>query len=377
MIMGNGKNYFVFFLLLFLGANILIAQNTPVLIESSTYFGSPLKHSPKILYDTRRFSIGQDVEIQWQTLGQKKWQEKHNYPRLGLQVLFMNIGEPDTLGISLGILPNISFYLIQQAKYNVRFQFSYGLAYLNKRYHDIDNPLNNAISSSINANVMVKLENQFQVHPKWWLKFGANLIHYSNGANKIPNLGINIGTFNVGLSYRPKPLDDFAKETAGIVRFNYSKWGGDLQMGVGYREREEARGPIYPIYNVAGAVVYRLNLTNHMRVGVEYEYNKGVFDFGKNIFLFNNDEEARQGATRWNVFYAHEFRFGALGLYLAMGSNIYKKSQLLNANIFNKYSVRYYLPTVGKPATSFYASINIKTNSTIAEYYSLSFGSTF
>jgi len=363
--------------ILFLFSFPAYSQNTPILIESSTYIGSPIKHSSKILYDTNLLSWGQDIDIKWQTIGKKKWQEKHHYPRLGLQLNVMNLGQPDTLGTSIGILPNISFAIIKKKRWDFRFQFSYGLAYVSKTYDDLVNPLNTAISSSINSNVIIKLENQFQLHPKWWLKSGVNLIHLSNGANKVPNLGINVGALNLGVSYRPNEISESTFLKDGLVKYDYNKWGGDLQYGMGFREREQARGPIYPIYYASAAVVFRPNITNHMRIGFEYEFNRGAFVFGKEVWIFHNDEEAREGATRLNVFYAHEFRFGPLGLYLSLGTNISKKSVLLNSDIHNKYSVRYYFPTIGKPKTSFYCGVNLKSNNIIAEYYSFSAGATF
>ena len=353
------------------------AQKTPILVESSSYFGTPLRHSPKIVYNTDIFSWGHDLDVKWQMIGKKKWQEKHHYPRLGIQLNYLNIGQPDTLGFAIGILPNISFALVKKERWDFRFQFSYGMAYVNKKFDELFNPLNTAISSTINSNVIVKLENQFQLHPRFWLKSGVNLIHLSNGTNKIPNLGVNVAAFNIGISYRPSPLADSEFITNGIQKFHYNKWGGDLQLGLGFRERQQARGPVYPIYSTSAAIVFRPNSTNHMRVGFEYEYNRGTFVLGKEIWLFDNDDDARAGATRLNVFYAHEFRFGPLGLYLLMGTNVSGKSVMLNSNIYNKYSVRYYLPTIGNPKTSFYGSINLKSNNTIAEYYSFSAGAIF
>jgi len=353
------------------------AQNAPILIESSTYLGTPLRHSSKILYNTELISWGQDLDIKWQTIGKKKWQEKHHFPRLGIHLNYLNLGQPDTLGFAIGVLPSISFALVKKERWDFRFQFSYGFAYVSKTYDDLTNPLNNAISSVVNSNVIVKLENQFQLHPKVWFKSGVNLIHLSNGSNKVPNLGINVVAFNLGLSYRPVPLNKDQLLTEGITKYKYNKWGGDLQLGIGFRERQEARGPIYPIYTASVAAVFRPNITNHMRVGFEYEYNRGVFIFGKDIWIFDNDEEARAGATRLNIFYAHEFRFGPLGLYLHLGTNISKKSKLLNSDLHNKYAVRYYFPTLGKPKTSFYCSINLKSNNIIAEYYSFTAGAVF
>lgn len=353
------------------------AQSEPLLIESSTYIGSPLHHSSSILYDTDKFSWGQDLDVKFQSIGKKKWQQMHGFPRFGLHFLFMNIGEPDTLGFGYSLMPNISFSTIQKEKWELRFQFSYGLSFLNKSFNEFENPLNNAISSNINAGAVIKLENQFRLNPQWWLKTGINLIHYSNGAATVPNLGINLGSLNIGLSYRQSDFTKLERIDHEPVKYKQNKWGGEIQAGVGFQEKKIYGGPAYPVYNLSSSLVYRLNLINHMRIGFEYEYNRGTYFFARHIWLIEDDEEARKASARWHLFYAHEFRFGPLGLYFALGFNFNNNSTLQTSRIFDKLTVRYYLPPVGKPATSIFLSINLKSNLVIAEYYSLSIGAAF
>jgi len=360
-----------------LSAQEVSAQKSPMLIESSAYLGTPIRHSSKITFSTKRISWGQDININWQTTGKKKWQEKHNYPRIGVHFLTLNLGERDTLGSGFGIAPNISFAIFNNERWDARFQLSYGLAYVNKIFDEERNPLNNSISSNFNATAVFKLENQFRIQPKWWIKGGVNLIHYSNGANSVPNLGINIMTGSIGVSYRPNESEQWNKLENGVLKYQQNRWGGDLQAGVGFRERQVANGPRYPIYSASAALVYRATLVHHLRIGFEYEYNRSAFVFGKHIWNFDDDRRGRRGAARWNIFYAHEFRFGAMGIYLLIGFNANPDSILVNSNIYNKYSFRYYFPEIGNPKTTFYISSNLKSHVTIAEYYSLSIGATF
>jgi len=366
---------FAGFLFYLLAAISLNGQAPYTITESSLIFGIPVKHTPELLFERTGPSYGFRIAHHWQTIGKKDWQVRHHYPRIGLAAYWLRIGEPEILGSSFSITPEISFGLITLDRYEMRGTAGYGLGFLTKTFDYQENPTNNAISAPLNVSVLLKLDQAIRLHPQWYLQGSIALSHFSNGARHLPNFGINIVNFELGLQFRNKA---FEKDTWNTEREDHqrvSNWAIDLQAGMGYREREESRGPAYPIYNLTGALAYHITPVQTMRLGFSWEKNRGAYVFGKHIILFDSEEEARLKSQRRMLFYAHEFRFGAFGVNIWMGTYLArKKTALLAGPVFNTIEIRYYFPALQRLALNPYVSFDMKSHSTRAEYISLRIG---
>jgi hypothetical protein len=79
---------------------------------------------------------------------------------------------------------------------------------MNWNPHDIfDNPNNEAIGSSSNAHVGLRLLLDYNFAKHFDLKFGIDLNHFSNGNIRMPNKGVNIGALSLSLAYNFNPAN--------------------------------------------------------------------------------------------------------------------------------------------------------------------------
>ena len=358
-----------------LGAASLSAQRTPRLFEASLIYGTPVKHSPELTFEVNQPSYGMRFAHYWQTNGKQEWQIRHGYPRLGVAAMWMQLGEKDILGSAFSIAPEISMPLITSNRYELRSTFGYGLGILTQSYDYLENPTNNAISAAINVSVQIKFDQLIRINPNWQALIGGAFTHFSNGARHLPNFGINVANVQLGLQYSPTVFDRTAWPTEIIKYERRDNFAFDLQVGLGYREREENRGPAYPIYTTSAALVYHLSTIQKMRLGFSWEKNRGVYVFGRHILLFNSVEEAAQKSQRRMIFYAHEFRFGPIGTNFWIGTYLAKdKSALLPGNVFNTIEIRYYLPRWKSLGMDAYFAFDMKSHKTRAEYISFRLG---
>ncbi len=365
-------------LLLFFGLSSLIAQSGKGwMIEPTFRYGKLLKHTPKLNFDVEEPSYAFQIDVKKQTLGEKKWHQLQGFPLFGVSAMYYKLGDSDILGSAFSIAPNVNVYLFRKNKFDGHFHFGYGLAYLTKHFDFNKNPINNAIGSAINVNVQIDFDFHYHYSKHWSLKTGGSFTHYSNGAASLPNFGLNIVGGMIGLRYRPIPITDadYKRDTEQSPKA-LKRFGLDLNLGIGYKERGSFGGPKNPVYILSTAATYHTNKINRVLLGGEMEFNKGVYLFGKHIGEFTSEEEARRRSMRFSLFVGDELLFGDFGISMQLG--LYLHDVYLGVfPVYNRFVVRYYFPPVGRPAGRFYAALQLKSHLIIAEYFSVMGGVRF
>ena len=353
-------------------------MNDAFLLESSIHFGQIVKHRETINFPVDQASFGIELSTKWQTRGRKEWHQHQRYPKMGFSFRAFKLGDKDVLGNAFGILPNVSVNLFRKKDWELFLQLGTGMAWITNRFHPFDNPENNAISSNLNNLTSIKFYLEKKLNTQYNINAGVSFTHFSNGGAKLPNLGINIPTFSLGLTYlkeRVAPKDYFAFEAPKKAPFKLSfEAHADLTL----QEIRTFGGPRYPVYIAGLAGKYDLNKINRLLLGYEYEYNVSMYRFGWYIFQYNSEKEARQGASRHMIFAGNEFLFGDWSLILQSGLYLFnKRSLLLPKEFYFKLSTRYYLPPLGRPATRFFINLSIKSHLFVADYMSFGLGASF
>lgn len=338
--------------------------------------GQILRHSPKFTFDPPPFSQGFEFSAQWQTTGREPWQHWLGFPAIGVQGTFYQLGDPDVFGHAMALHPYLNFQLWRRGRFQLRAGLGSGVAWLNRPFDRIQNPTNNAIGSRLNNITAFHGEALFEVHSNWRLVLGGNFTHFSNGATVKPNLGFNIPAWQLGLRYAPRSVnpDEF---TRWPDRRPERRLGLYAQYQMGYKENTVPGGPRTPSYNASVAALIRLSRVNHLQVGLDWEYHRGLYDFGLHTFVFDTKEDARRGATRWGIFVTEELLFGDWGVLFQLGIYISPDSYLKPWFLYNRLGVRYYLPPIGKPATRFFGGIYLKSHKAAAEFVALGLGAAF
>lgn len=118
----------------------------------------------------------------------------------GFTFSLINTGNVDTMGYAIGFNPQFQFPLNRQRK-KTWFVLGCGLEYSTKTYTE-DHYAFNAISSHFNALIIVGFRRTFRLSTNWNADASLLWTHFSNGATKAPNLGLNIPSLGLGLRYQ-------------------------------------------------------------------------------------------------------------------------------------------------------------------------------
>lgn len=205
------------------------------------------------------------------------------------------------------------------------------------------------------------------------------MTHFSNGGVALPNFGVNIFSAWVGANWFFQALEqtDFrAAQTS--KRGRGKRFGGQMQGALAYQEIASFDGPKHVVWCGSAAGYFQINQVNRAMLGLDYEFNRAIYEWGLHSARFRDEASAREGATRLAIFAAYELLYGDIsivlqtGMYIGNGAN-----RFVPASSYAKLSARYYLPGLFGDDCRPFLGVSIKAHKFTAEYISGNLGVSF
>lgn len=344
-------------------------------VEGSLHLGHAFKHRSTITIDFPDWSYGVEVNLERKTYGTKPWHERCGFPRWGVALAYHYTGNAQQMGHGIAILPNITIDILRKKHWRLFGRIGVGLGIITHPYDRLNNPLNNMVGSYLNNNTSLRLGMAIDLHPQWQLRPSATFTHYSNAASTLPNLGINIPSFQLGLCYRPNPVDkeDYIYAKEKLTRNKRIQFA--LLVAAGMREIAVSNGPKYPVWQASLETGLFVSTHNRLKMGVEYDYLGAFYAFNKHNGGYATKDLHWQ-ASRFTLFLADEIFIGRFSINAQVGVYLTQNMNQLWPLSF-RLAARYYLsdPYQNKPAP--FLTATMKAHKIIAEYFSVGAGIAF
>ncbi|HAW58173.1 MAG TPA: hypothetical protein DCX03_04025 [Bacteroidales bacterium] len=334
-------------------------------IQPVLHYGFILPHHPEMKVFTNHHITGLEVSFLKSSNGEKEWQRTFNYPVMGLSYFYSQLGNTGILGSVHAIYPCIDFPLISSRSTLLALRLGAGLGWFTKTFHRIDNYKNVAIGSHLNAALCSELSVQFGLSSYLSLKMGASFIHFSNGAVKVPNYGINFPALHIGFEGTFKKIP--------IIPVVHQAQSVNFQPHI----RIALSGAIKEIFPVGGQQYNVLNLSLNGITPVSRYFISGL---GMDITWDQSDKEllARQGVyisneaeiINYGVNLFGGLRIGKLDLCLHAGTYIYRKEKSDNI-IYDKIVASYTI------FENWQLYLTLKTHFAKADYFAAGLGYQF
>lgn len=298
-----------------------------------------------------------ELDYTIQTLGKKKWHQSYYYPTYGIAYSICNAGNKQLLGTTQALFPYINFNYIRKYNVSLNFRLGLGLGRIEKPFDRITNHANLAIGSKYNAYINLGQDLKIKLNNRSVFTFGIEMHHMSNGAYKVPNLGINLATVCTGYTYYfndlPKTLN-LKKDTTKFKPFNEIT----LAAGGFVKEVYPLFGPKYPIFVASINGFRRHSEKGKWGVGIDYMHNSAIRYYNKTDGNKTNDNVVI-GQIGTTVSY--EFVINKVSFPIQLGYYAFSKYKD-DGPIYQRIGVRY----------NFYknciASLMLKTHYAKAEY---------
>ncbi|MGC8864828.1 MAG: acyloxyacyl hydrolase [Bacteroidales bacterium] len=169
--------------------------------SSIAYYGFILPHHPEMKVFTDHHIQAWEIDLAETTMGSKRWQWSYAYPVLGASLFYSNLGQTGILGEVFAAIPYVDFPLLRGKESSLMFRFGTGLGWFTQTFDRISNYKNTAIGSHLNAAISLQMAGDLALAPRLSFRPGLSFIHFSNGATRVPNYGINFVAVNAGFSY--------------------------------------------------------------------------------------------------------------------------------------------------------------------------------
>jgi hypothetical protein len=336
------KQILTIFLLMY--ACLFIAQNK--LTGNKNYYvsfvpsyGFMVEHRSSIGALVRGYTPAYELNFIKPTSGSKKWHLENNYPELGLSLGMIDFANPKQLGYCFSLAPFVEIPLNKKEKPSrLIMRASWGLSYLTKRFDIESNHKNIAIGSHWNAFVQLRWLWHLNINEQLRLEPGFTFSHASNGRAQVPNLGLNVFLFNLGLTYKFKndPIQKTAKDSS------YSTWPSKHEIlvwdAIGFNEHEPPGGPKYFANTFSINYYYNLRNTHKWGAGFDIAYDT------QNAYHMETSGNPAQHWTdilQLGIKGCYAYNVGRISFPIEMGYYAISKPKE-DGPIFHRLGVRYF-----------------------------------
>lgn len=297
------------------------------------------------------------------------------YPRwqMGWKAGIESTGNAQIMGSAFSLSQQSSIRVWERKGWRIEPIFSLGLAYLNKLYNPYTNPRNTVIGSHLNAYGGFKLQLSTALSKQYRLGVWVGINHYSNGGTNTPNLGINIPSAGILLSWTRKDTFSTSQNPLSTLQLpNLRQWALQpfLQASLGMTDKIH-QGIKYPIYTLLAGVSRRLGYKSQLSAGVEYIFNTGVYE----LYALNQPQPpSLRQVERWGFLAQHELIFGHFALLT--GGGIYLNKHLAQRSpVSAKIGINYYPKNLFlRNKSAFWVGVQVRTYFGEAEFVELASG---
>jgi len=175
--------------------------------DADFYYGFVIAHHDEMKRFAPHNVTSFEVNIGRQTTGKHDWEQYYHYPSYGIGYFFSDFHNKKVLGVTHAGFGYMNFYFFRRRNFYLTSKISLGLSYFGTIYNKETNPINSAIITHLNVYFSIALKANIRLFKRLYLTTGASIAHFSNGAVKIPNYGLNLMNGNIGLRYYIKQRD--------------------------------------------------------------------------------------------------------------------------------------------------------------------------
>jgi len=298
--------------------------------------GKAIRHSPLVAPIIERQAIGGEIFLSKQTDGAHRWNAFFNYPEYGICYTFFDLGSPNYAGTVQCLFPYLNFHLFNnKSRLNLQFRTGAGIAYVDKIYNAETNPLNNAFSTHPNIVLNAQLQGVYHIN-NTHLFAGIGILHLSNGAYRMPNLGLNTVSLFTGIS------QSFGKKNRFITyedRMNEKNknWDCSVFLLGGIKEINPIGGKTYFAGDFNVEVTKKHLQYTRFGLGLDITYDASEHD---RMFFQSKPAVSRLETTRIGISGGYVLLLGVFSLDLYFGTYLHDQNTLYS-KVYQRTSLRY------------------------------------
>ncbi len=340
-------------------------------LESAWHLGKVVKHRDYFKPEVTEPSFIYELSIQKQTESTDLWAGLYNCPLYGFSFSYIDIGDKNTLGQAIGLLPFINFRRrFNHINFNIKI--GVGLAYFSKTFNSVNNYTNNAIGGHFTNYTRYEFGFNRSVHSRIDLNANLSFTHASNGNTEQPNLGLNFIAGKIGLAYKFYNKKPILKKVKAEYPKNIKT---NILIGIGFNSVGVDNGPDYPVWTGSFFLEKKHALKGAITLGGDFEYYESV----NRILVVSEHEDQDRflASSKWMILAGYNFLFPKFSFHAQTGTYLYnphvkRGDVVVKLNAYYHFSDQYQKQNIHP-----FIGVSLKSHYFSADYVQLLLGMKF
>jgi hypothetical protein len=303
------------------------------------------------------------IKLAKQTTGKNQWEQLFKYPNYGIGIYMADFHNPEEIGTPFAIYGFFNAPFKRWNKLTFNYELGFGATFNWKSFNPVNNQYNISIGAGESFYIDAGLNLQYNLTKKLDLETGFSLTHFSNGALKKPNKGINTIGPKVSLKYnfadRPhfikSEIPKYEKENEWLITF----FGGiknvifeDATIDI----IEKYEGLNFPVLGVSTVFNKQVSYKSKLGIGMSVSYN-GALD--AQVAVENNELDALDSPfsdkLQVSIYPSYELIVNKVSLILQPSFYLYRKNLKNNTPVFHqRIGLKYHF------SDNFFAGITLR-----------------
>jgi len=313
-----------------------VRLNTIPKIELFGFGGGLVAHHKEMRDLSKKPYQGNAVRMAFQTTGNAYWQQQYNLPVYGFGFYSGHYFNP-AIGNPFAVFGFMEFPFHRRPDSYWSTSWSGGMTFHINEFDAVYNPANIAIGSDLNVYIDFSLLYKKQLSKRLDFGGGLKLQHFSNGATRFPNLGLNMVSGTLVLSYHLKdPGLSFAMVSPPRPATN--KYEITVMTASGIRAKSKTENDIKYLNTVLSlGLNERVNFKRTVGFGVDVFYNQYLINE-----YTDRDAVTASDLMSYAVFLSSDMIADRFRMVTQLGFYTWRKTAY-SLFFYERVALRYYL----------------------------------
>lgn len=346
-----------------LNAQEIVTKKVIPKLEYQAYVGGVIIHHPEMKHLDDNPYLANELRLAFQTTGTDYWHHTYNMPIYGIGA-YTGTYNYDVIGNPRAFFAFIELPFARKENSYFSTSWSGGICYNLNAYDSISNPENIAIGSPVNIYIDFSLMYKRTLSERFQLGGGLKLQHFSNGSYSKPNLGLNMASAAVSLSYLPgKNIQKFYLSPEPD---SYDDIEVITMVACGWKAyTEELNDTKYFNSTVSASINKRVNQKRTVGVGFDYFYQSYLINYYE-----DKSNVTDKDLMSYAGFLSSELILNKFRITTQLGFYMYRPVDF-GLFFYERLALRYY------PTNWMYLNLSIKAHAAKAEFLEYGLGFKF
>ena len=284
------------------------------------------------------------LKLSLQTTGKNSWEQLYKYPQYGVGLYIADFYNPEEIGVPIAVYGFFNTPFKRWDKLIFNYEIVFGATFHWKAYNPLTNQYNVAIGAGESFLIDAGLNLQYLITKRIELTTGFSMTHFSNGALRKPNFGINTIAPKVSLKYNFYDKSVFIKhDVPKYIPENewlISAYGGIKNVifdSVKLPVLEKYEWLFFPVFGISCTFNRQVSYKSKIGFGATLSYNGAV---NAQAAVENNELDPVDGKffnkILLSIYPSYELVINKASVILQPAFYIYRKKLINQSPIFHQ-----------------------------------------